>query len=353
MKSRRPVAQSDVAQAITPPQPSLVGPSAPGVTMNPGFAASIQNEITPLLTAAVAGELSKRGFATIAIDFPYHGERIACIDSSLVAVPNFFPEILRPVVGFEDDLIWFKPCESGDEATCSPTGECLDEDGNVEDFASFPIMDMQPASGAAFLDTHDLPHIPDHFHQSLVDLSVVKHSLQTADWEDALGQRIQTDRFHFAGQSLGAIIGSVWVGVTPEVDRAVLNVPGSNMVDLFRDSTYFAPQIDQYFEDLEIEEGSWEQERLLNVASWLVDSVDPHTVGHLYAEQDRSAIIQIAKVNDDYGDIIIPNYTTESLQRVSQRDIIEYNTVLHADLIIPGLGINMLEDMSDYLAGEL
>ena len=51
----------------------------------------------------VAGEFAKRGYASVAIDFPYHGERIACVEASLVAVPNFFPEALRGLVGFEDD----------------------------------------------------------------------------------------------------------------------------------------------------------------------------------------------------------------------------------------------------------
>ena len=41
----------------------------------------------------VAGEFAKRGYASVAIDFPYHGERIACVEASLVAVPNFFQRL--------------------------------------------------------------------------------------------------------------------------------------------------------------------------------------------------------------------------------------------------------------------
>ena len=90
----------------------------------------------------MAGALSKRGFVAIAVDFPYHGDRIACIDTSLVAVPNFFPTALQPLVGLTDPLLRAAPCVSGEDASCSPTGQCLDRNGHVEPFASFPIIDI-------------------------------------------------------------------------------------------------------------------------------------------------------------------------------------------------------------------
>jgi hypothetical protein len=297
----------------------------------------------------IAGELNRRGFVVVGVDFPYHGERLACVEASLVAVPNFFPEELRPLVGFEDELIWFPPCASGDAATCAPTGECLDERGRVEPFANFPIIDMQPVSGAAFLDTQDIPHIPDHFHQALIDLSSLVQSLRTGDWERALGQRIDPDQLVYVGQSLGSIIGTVWVGARDDVSDAVFNVPGSNMVDLFRESVYFRPQIDDLFRRLEIPDGSYEQERLFQVASWLVDTVDPHSLGEVYRARQFPGLIQIDKVDDNTGDIIIPNFTSENLARVTGMELETYRSSLHADLIVPLLGDAMLRDLGAHL----
>lgn len=305
----------------------------------------------------VAGELAKRGFVTIAIDFPFHGERIACVEDSLVAIPNFIPPSVQPLIpsnwlgqaDFTAPLIRLPPCASGPDATCGPNGECLGPNGQPEDFNNFPIIDMQPASGAAFLDTKDLPHIPDHFHQALVDLSVLMHSIQTEDWDTVLRQDIAPSQVFFAGQSLGSIIGATWVASQRNVDRAVFNVPGSNLVELFRNSIYFKPQIDEYFESLGLEEGSFEQRRLVAVATWLVDSVDPHTVAHRFAERDVEGLIQIARVDDNTGDLIIPNFTTENLARVSGLPMTAYPTVLHADLIVPLIGDAMLDEMADFL----
>jgi len=295
----------------------------------------------------VAGEFARRGYATISIDFPFHGERIDCIDASLVAIPNFFPDVVRDLTGLEDDILRFPPCASGSDATCGPEGQCITASGMPDEFTAFPLVAVQVASGAAFLDVGDLPYISDHFNQALVDLSTLLHAIRTEDWEAATGFRLDPERIHYTGQSLGAIIGAVWVSVTPEIDRTVLNVPGADMVDLFRESTYFAPQIDEYFDDIEVANPSYEKERLLDVARWLIDSVDPHSVAHRYAEDDRAVLLQM-----DRGDIIIPNRTTETLQRVSGRQMVTYPSFLHADLVIPLIGDGQLRDMGRYLDGE-
>lgn len=296
----------------------------------------------------VAGELAQRGFATISIDFPFHGERIACIDASLVGVPNFFPPLVRTLTGLDDDILRFPPCASGASATCSTEGRCLTADGRPDEFTAFPLVSVQVASGAAFLDVADLPYINDHFRQALVDLSTLLHAIRTADWSAAVGQRLDPETIHYAGQSLGAIIGAVWVSSTPEIDRAVLNVPGADMVDLFAESTYFGPQIEEYFDSLSIRSPSFERERLLDVARWLIDSVDPHTVGHLYARDGRSVLLQM-----DRGDIVIPNRTTRTLERVSGLPLREYPSPLHGDLVIPAIGDQQLSDLGMFLSGEI
>lgn len=302
----------------------------------------------------IGGRLAREGYGAVAIDFPFHGERIACVDSSLVSTPNFLPEDLQTLTGLTDDMLQFPPCVSGDAATCSPTGECLGPDGQVEDFSSFPIMDLKPVAGAAFLDVDDIAYVSDRFAQSVADLGTLSWSLRTdPTWDGVFGHDIERDEFHYVGMSLGSIIGATYVAVDPAVDRAVFNVAGANMVDLFIGSSWFGPQVDAVMVRNDIEPGSFEAERMLQFATWLLDAVDPLSMAHLYGQDEREAMIQMDRINDDLGDMIIPNHTTQALQRASGLPMLEYPSVLHADLVVPVLGNPMLGDLADFLTEEL
>ena len=308
---------------------------------------------------AVAGALAQRGFALFAIDLPFHGERTACVDDSLIALPNFLPPELQELTGLTDALLSLPPCRSGEGATCGPEGRCLDRDGQPEPFSTLVsvrdrtvLIDMRPASGAAFLDTHDVPHIPDHFVQALVDLGAAKHSLRHGNWEEVTGVPLATDRFHYVGVSLGSILGVVFTAVSPDVEQAVFNVPGADLVDLFMDSVYFGPQFDELFVREGATEGSLKQERLLNVARWLIDTVDPQSVAHVFRDDGRRALLQI-DTGEPAGDIVIPNRTSRALQRVSGLPMLEYPSTLHGDMVIPLVGDRILDDAARFLAGSM
>lgn len=299
----------------------------------------------------IGGPLARRGFATLSIDLPFHGERTVCVARNLVAVPNPLPESVRGLVGLEDDLVQWPPCASGGQATCAPTGACLDADGQPEPFSALPVVDLRPASGAAFLDAEDLPHIPDHFRQALVDVAALRRSLQTADWETALGQRIDTQRFRYLGQSLGGILGVVYVSLDPTIERAVFNVAGGGLVDVFEQSTFFGPQLDAYLDRIDVVPGTWEHEELIHVAHWLIDTVDPLMVAPYYRDRPDLGLIQIDRIDDSIGDFVVPNATSEVLAEASGLPLVAYPSVLHGDLAIPVVGDAMLDDAADFLAG--
>jgi hypothetical protein len=311
------------------------------------FAHSVVSDRRWALT--IAGELARYGLAAIAVDLPYHGERIACVERSLVAIPNFLPDALQPALGLTDPMLELPPCSSGTASTCAPTGECLGPDGLVEPFNALPLVDIRPAAGAAFLDLDDLGAIPDHFRQSVVDLAAVRYSLQNADWQAALGRPIRTDRFLFAGQSLGAIVGALYVPSDPTIARAVLNVPGADLVDLMQDSDVLGPQLAAWLDEVGVVEGTWEHRQLLGATRWVLDGVDPHSVGHLFADRGIDAVIQMDRVSADVGDMVIPNACTDTLAEVSGLPVIEYPSVLHTDLLIPLAGDEMLRDLAAIL----
>ena len=142
----------------------------------------------------------------------------------------------------------------------------------------------------------------------------------------------------------GAVAAAAFGGVD--------GVPGAGPLDdLVEDRARTAEarrQIEEYFANQMIPSPSFERERLLDVARWLIDSVDPHSVGHLYALEGREVLLQM-----DVGDIVIPNRTTRTLQRVSGLPMREYGSPLHADLVVPLVGDGQLRDMADYLAGDI
>ncbi len=284
---------------------------------------------------AVGDALGAKGFATVAIDLPFHGTRTQCIAGGPISVVN-------PQTG---EVTSLPPCQSG--STCNPQGRCVDASGNGNRLSMWPVLNYPVASGAAFLEVDHIVNTKDHFDQSLVDLGALERSLRTADWRGVLGAPVDTSKVFYAGQSLGAILGASFLAGAPDIRRAVLNVPGADLVDMFDDSSVFGQQVDGLFTRLEVPRTSYEGERFLNVARWVVDAVDPINLGE--ATGARALLLQMATL-----DFIIPNDYTRALERVTgapRRDYIAE----HAFLVIPvepeaGRGGR---DLAAYLNGEV
>ncbi len=284
---------------------------------------------------AIGDALAKKGFAAIAIDLPFHGTRTYCMKGGPISVVN-------PQTG---QLTSMEPCASG--TTCNDLGKCVDASGHGNSLATWPIIGMPVASGAAFLEIDHIARTKDHFKQAVIDLSAVERSLHQGNWRGVMGHDVDMTRIYYAGQSLGGIIGATWLSVSSDIKRAVLNVPGSDLVDLFRDSGWFKDQVNAFFTRQNIAKGSFEEERFLDVARWFVDAVDPQNVAA--ATGDRALFIQMA-INDG----IIPNWTTKLLEGLTHAGYHDYNGS-HAFLVIPlefefGRGGR---ELSEFLAGEL
>lgn len=283
---------------------------------------------------AVGDALAARGFAAISIDFPYHGEQTICTDNALLAVPD-------PQTGKIQHL---PPCEAN--STCVD-GKCVDANGQGNHLAKFPVLTFPVASGAAFIEIDHLANTRDHFLQAVLDLSALERSLKEADWTGAGGVHFDPNNVHYAGQSLGGIIGATYVSNAPGIKRAVLNVPGADLVDMFRESTYFASHVAAFFTREKIDPESWQAARFLNLARLIVDAIDPQSVVQLL--HGRDVLVQMATL-----DAIIPNSTTKELVKIAgipERDYVAE----HAFLVIPiePAYLPGVNDMADFLAGKL
>lgn len=285
---------------------------------------------------ALGDALAQRGFAAIAIDLPMHGTRTHCLSTSPLSTVD-------PSTG---ELSEMDPCQAG--TTCSEDGRCVDASGNGNALATWPVVGMPVASGAAFIEIEHIANTSDHFRQALVDLGALARSLRKGDWNSAIGHPIETGELYFAGMSLGSIIGATYLTFDHDIKRAVLNVGGADAVDLFSTSPFFSGHVDGFFIREGIEKGSYEHERFMNVARWLIDSVDPQSVGGGLAA-DQAVLIQMAT-----QDTIIPNEATLTLERVSGASRRDYNSD-HIFLVLPfdpNFGPGQA-DMGDFLAGTL
>lgn len=283
---------------------------------------------------AIGDALAQRGFAAISIDFPYHGAQTICTDEALLAVPD-------PQTG---KILHLPPCESG--STCVE-GKCVDANGQGNHLAKFPIVTFPVASGAAFIEIDHLANTRDHFLQAVLDLSTLERSLKEADWSGAGGVHFDPGNVFYAGQSLGGIIGATYVSHAPGIKRAVLNVPGADLVDMFRTSLYFASHVTAFFTREKIDPESWQAARFLNLARLIVDAIDPQSV--VQQLHGREVLVQMATL-----DAIIPNATTEALVKIAgiaKRDYVAE----HAFLVIPiePEYLRGVSELADFLAGKL
>lgn len=280
---------------------------------------------------ALGDALAARGMAAISIDDPFHGSRTTCVEGGPLSVPD-------PRTG---EVVSLPPCESG--TTCNDRGDCIAADGSGGHLSRWPIIGMPVASGAAFIDVNSIPGTKDHFLQALVDLAALSRALREGEWQSAVGFTPERHRVLYAGQSLGGILGATFVALSPEVDRAVLNVPGCDMVDMFDQSPFFGGQIDAFFRREGIELGTWEEARFLNLGRLIMDAVDPQSVAHLL--RGRNVLVQMATL-----DFIIPNPFTEALVRLSGAPKHDY-IAEHGFIVIPvePAYLPAVNDLADYL----
>jgi hypothetical protein len=290
----------------------------------------------------IAGALAQRGVASISFDFPFHGERTKCTQRSLTALPNPLPTAIRNLdPRLASNILSLPPCPSG--ATCSADGRCLAANGTDAGYAMLPTTNITVAGGSALIDTDDIAHIPDRMRQAIIDMAAVRRAIRLTDWPSLLdGTDLATDRIYYSGQSLGGILGAVFVALSDDVERAVLNVPGADEVDLFNESTVFGPQMKDFFDREKLVDGSYDRERMVDVGRWLIDTVDPQALASLLGT--RPVYMQM-----DQGDIVIPNFVTQRLQRASKLPMKTYPSSLHGDLVIPVVGDAMLGDLVSYL----
>ncbi len=262
---------------------------------------------------AVASTFASQGIATIAINAVGHG---------FGAQGNLF---VQPVAGAPVLL------PNG--------GRGIDQDGNG-------IIDSTEGLGAA------PPRLVianrDGLRQTTVDLlQLVRVIQQGVDVDGDSIADVNSDRIYYAGQSLGGIYGTIFLGVEPDIRAGVPNVPGGSLVEIARLSPAFRPLIGlpfalrtpsltnvggptgiEFNENIPLRNlppivnnvpGAEDLQFALDNIQWAGQSGDPVAFAPfvrkapLAGNSPKSVIVQFAK-----GDFIVPNPTNTALIRAGE-----------------------------------
>ena len=243
----------------------------------------------------LAGTLASAGIASVAIDWPDHGERAARVSSdALIGCDGAGPG---------------RPCSDRFGPTCAP--QC---------FA--PILSA------------DLPTTRDHLRQGVLDHLALEAGLRHCAQPGACaGLHIDPARLGYLGHSLGALIGGVSTALSTSTGAAALHAGAGDWLQIVVESDSDAVRCSLVDGLIAagvvtgepwsggtnpmaacLEDGWRSQPRFVEFAAaarWILDPIDPvNYAGPRAAEESGAGPLLLAEIA---GDAVIPNSATETL----------------------------------------
>ncbi|MEN8178491.1 MAG: lipase [Pseudomonadota bacterium] len=258
-------ASEDVASAPTDGWPVVI------------FQHGMTQDRTNLL--AIADALAKAGFAAVAIDMPLHGITNDQ-DNDLYAGETPFPDDVERT--FDMDLVNNETGAAGADGTIDP-------------------------SGHHFVNLTSLLTSRDNLRQAVSDLLVLRRSLPSI-----AGIDLNTDRVYFVGHSLGAIAGTVYLGVDvgfeDSVQAASLAMPGGGIAKLLDGSAEIGPIIEAGLAANGVIKGTADYDSFMVVAQTAMDSGDPINFAEMAAAGHPIHMIEVVGNGDNPPpDQVVPN----------------------------------------------
>ncbi len=244
----------------------------------------------------LADSFAAKGMVVVAIDAAKHGDRSFCATNADCATGD----TCQAIPSMETE---------GDPAGATP-GQCVTSSGAAGAFATHPVLcpsgqaqcssptDGIPNASSNFLISSNFFRTRDTFRQDIIDESQLVHALAFVpsgapgnsgnalyDYMGAQGVIVDPSRVYFVGQSLGSIQGTADVAANPRISKAVFNVGGGTVVDVFTNSPSFKTNVDELLLSLGIVPGTSAYLQFLIVAKMILDPADPiNFAGHLTAD---------------------------------------------------------------------
>lgn len=259
-----------------------------------------------LKVSLIANSFAKAGFATIAMDLPFHGTRVSDVQNNKTG---------RPCMDVDPAQIKCKPRDRNATASYDKKGNLIYDCENGCDGIGDP-------SGTGFLSPNAFG-VRGNFQQAAIDQLNLLEAIRAGKFTD-----LSKTTIHYVGQSLGGITGSSllsWAthdGTQP-ISKAVLNVPGGSLIDILMNA---GPDIARPLlgalaeagvcvpnDPDDITKGCQETERFAQFkafAQWGVDAGDPLALTQIGHFNGENILVQMVT-----GDPIVTNFSTEMLVR--------------------------------------
>jgi hypothetical protein len=227
---------------------------------------------------AAADTLALAGFAVVAMDTPLHG-----------IVPALSPALAPLYVG---NGPW---ADEANERT-------FDVD-YIDNATGAPGPDgITDPSGTHMINLGSMLTSRDNARQAQADLSVLTVSVPLMDVNmDGLPD-FDGSTIHYAGISMGAIMGTVFTAVEPMVTTSFLSVPMGGLARGLAASQTFGPSIKAGLAAAGIVEGSADYEAFFTVFQTVTDSGDPINWGA------EASLFKNVVLHEVIGDTVVPNY---------------------------------------------
>jgi dienelactone hydrolase len=227
---------------------------------------------------AIAGTLAAQGFAAVAIDLPLHG---------ITDTSNPFYVGNTPFAGLGAKERTFD-LDFQDNST-GATGP----DGAID------------PSGSWFINLSSLLTSRDNLREGVADLFALAHAIPSM--HVSAGTDFDGSRIAFVGQSLGSIVGTMFVSIDPNVNTGVMSVPGGGIARLLDGSPTFGPRIRAGLSAAGVEPGSADYDAFMSAAQTAIDSGDPINFNIASAADKRFLMQEVVGSGDIVPDQVIPN----------------------------------------------
>ncbi len=220
---------------------------------------------------AVAGTLAAQGFAVVAIDLPLHG---------LTDTHNPFYVGNTPFGAIAHERTFNLDLSNNGTGAPGP-------DGAID------------SSGTYFINLSSLLTSRDNLRQGEADLLQLAHAASNLP-------NVDPSKISFVGQSLGSIVGTVFLANDPTVKVGVLSVPGGGIARLLDGSPTFGPRIRAGLAAAGVVAGTPSYDAFMAAAQTATDAGDSINFASRTAGK-RILVHEVIGGGDVLPDQVIPN----------------------------------------------